>query len=282
MTHEQAGKIGNGAKIVTTVTVYDKRVLSALPAEITFVFEVNFKLPEIDLDRDVTAEIKDIYWKGAALQANVNVPLSKTDIADSCYFKTPIAIQPWKELSATNLPCAATDKYGFRISRVYNIDPTAEDGWSKWTATSGVSIETTGAADVIAADAKEYYIVLDKTNEALKKALNSDKGLMAEVQWYVTAQSGDEWVLHTFLVNFIRPLDFILPDGLEVTDAITGGDVVAFQDKTMLKDWRGELVFGPTFEDVLKTKYIWNKVCSPADHAQWQPAYTIEKTHAAF
>ena len=50
----------------------------------------------------------------------------------------------------------------------------------------------------------------------------------------------------------------------------------------MLKDWRGELVFGPTFEDVLKTKYIWNKVCSPADHAQWQPAYTIEKTPAAF
>lgn len=282
MTHAQAGKIGNGAKIVTTVTVYDKRVLSALPAEITFVFEVNFKLPEIDLDRDVTAEIKDIYWKGAALQANVNVPLSKTDIADNCYFKTPIAIQPWKELSATNLPCAATDKYGFRISRVYNIDPTAEDGWSKWTATSGVSIETTGEADVIAADAKEYYIVLDKNNEALKKALNSDKGLMAEIQWYVTAQSGDEWVLHTFLVEFIRPLDFILPDGLEVTDAITGGDVVAFQDKTMLKDWRRELVFGPTFEDVLKTKYIWNKVCSPADHAQWQPAYTIEKTPATF
>ena len=278
MTHEQAGKIGNGAKIVTTVTVYDKRVLSALPAEIKFQFEVNFTLPK----PDPTAEIKDIYWKGGALQANVNVPLSKTDIADNCYFKTPIAIQPWNKLFATNLPCAATDKYGFRISRVYNIDPTAEDGWSKWTATSGVSIETTGAADVIAADAKEYYIVLDKTNEALKKALNSDKGLMAEVQWYVTAQSGDEWVLHTFLVNFIRPLDFILPDGLEVTDAITGGDVVAFQDKTMLKDWRGELVFGPTFEDVLKTSYIWNKVCSPANHAQWQPAYTIEKTPATF
>lgn len=282
MTHEQAGKIGNGAKIVTTVTVYDKRVLSALPAEITFVFEVNFKLPKIDPDRDVTAEIKDIYWKGAALQANVNVPESKTDVAEHCYFRTPIAIQPWKELSARNLPCAATDKYGFRISRVYNIDPTAEDGWSKWTATSGVSIETTGNADVIAAEAKEYYIVLDKTNETLKKALNSDKGLMAEVQWYVTAQSGDEWVLHTFLVEFMRPLDFKLPDDLKVTDAITGGDVVAFQDKITLRDWRGELVFGPTFEDVLKTRYIWNKVCTPADHAQWQPAYTIEKTPASY
>ena len=278
MTHEQAGKIGNGAKIVTTVTVYDKRVLSALPAEIKFQFEVNFTLPK----PDPTAEIKDIYWKGGALQANVNVPLSKTDIADNCYFKTPIAIQPWNKLFATNLPCAATDKYGFRISRVYNIDPTAEDGWSKWTATSGVSIETTGAADVIAADAKEYYIVLDKTNEALKKALNSDKGLMAEVQWYVTAQSGDEWVLHTFLVNFIRPLSFTLPDGLEVTDAIDGGDVVAFQDKAMLTDWRGELVFGPEYADVVLTKYYWNKVCSPADHAQWQPAYQKELTPATY
>lgn len=282
MTHEQAGKIGTGAKIVTTITLTDKRVLSALPEHITFQFEVNFTLPE----PEVTAEIKDIYWKGEGvkvLQANVNVPASKTDVAENCYFKTPIAIQPWTKLEATNLPCPATDQFGYRISRLYNINNDAK--FADWTSTSGVNITPAGKT-VVAAELQlptsEYYIELDKSNEKVKKALNSDNGLVAEVQWYVTAQSGDEWVLHTFLVNFIRPLSFTLPDGLEVTDAIDGGDVVAFQDKAMLTDWRGELVFGPEYADVVLTKYFWNKVCSPADHAQWQPAYQKELTPATY
>lgn len=277
MTHEQAGKIGNGAKIITTVTLTDKRVLSALPKHITFQFEVNFTLPE----PEVTYEIKDIYWKGGALQANVNVPVSKTDVAENCYFRTPIALQPWTKLEATKLPCPATDQFGYRISRLYNINNDAE--FAAWTPTSGVNI-TPANKTVVAAElpSSEYYIELDKSNEKVKKALNSDNGLIAEVQWYVTAQSGDEWVLHTFLVEFIRPLSFALPEGLEVTDAVDGGDVVAFQDKYMLTDWRGELVFGPEYKDVAYPNYIWNKVCSPADHAVYQPAYTIEKTPAKF
>lgn len=277
MTHEQAGKIGNGAKIITTITLTDKRVLSALPEHITFQFEVNFTLPE----PEVTAEIKDIYWKGGALQANVNVPVSKTDVAENCYFRTPIALQPWNTLVATNLPCPATDQFGYRISRLFNINNDAK--FADWTPTSGVNI-TPASKTVIAAElpSSEYYIELDKSNEKVKKALNSDNGLIAEVQWYVTAQSGDEWVLHTFLVEFIRPLSFALPEGLEVTDAIDGGDVVAFQDKAMLTDWRGELVFGPEYADVVLTNYMWNKVCSPAEHAQWQPAYQKELTPAKY
>ena len=277
MTHEQAGKIGNGAKIITTITLTDKRVLSALPEHITFQFEVNFTLPE----PEVTAEIKDIYWKGGALQANVNVPVSKTDVAENCYFRTPIALQPWTKLEATKLPCPAKDQFGYRISRLYNINNDAD--WAVWTPTSGVNI-TPANKTVVAAElpSSEYYIELDKKNEKVKTALNSDNGLVAEVQWYATAQSGDEFVLHTFLVNFIRPLSFALPEGLEVTDAIDGGDVVAFQDKYMLTDWRGELVFGPEYKDVAYAEYIWNKVCSPAEHAQWQPAYQKELTPAKY
>ena len=277
MTHEQAGKIGNGAKIITTITLTDKRVLSALPEHITFQFEVNFTLPE----PEVTAEIKDIYWKGGALQANVNVPVSKTDVAKNCYFRTPIALQPWTKLEATKLPCPAKDQFGYRISRLYNINNDAD--WAVWTPTSGVNI-TPANKTVVAAElpSSEYYIELDKKNEKVKTALNSDNGLVAEVQWYATAQSGDEFVLHTFLVNFIRPLSFALPEGLEVTDAIDGGDVVAFQDKYMLTDWRGELVFGPEYKDVAYAEYIWNKVCSPAEHAQWQPAYQKELTPAKY
>lgn len=277
MTHEQAGKIGNGAKIVTTVTVYDKRVLSALPAEITFVFEVNFTLPK----PVVSSEIQDIYWKDStALKANVNVPLSTTDVAENCKFSTPIALQPWKTLTATNLPCAATDLYNFRVSKVYTLD---KDGNTvPVNTTNGVFVTPTNGVLAASVPTTEFYINLDKSDDAVKAALNSKFGLYAEVEWYATAQSTDEFVLKTFLVSFIRPLNFTLPNGLEVTDAVTGGDVVAFQDKAMLTDWRGEVVFGPEYNNVVLTDYFWNKVCSPADHAQWQPAYTIEKTHAEF
>lgn len=277
MTHEQAGKIGNGAKIVTTVKVYDKRVLSALPAEITFVFEVNFTLPK----PVVSSEIQDIYWKDStALKANVNVPLSTTDVAKNCKFSTPIALQPWKTLTATNLPCAATDLYNFRVSKVYTLD---KDGNTvPVNTTNGVFVTPTNGVLAASVPTTEFYINLDKSDDAVKAALNSKFGLYAEVEWYATAQSTDEFVLKTFLVSFIRPLNFTLPNGLEVTDAVTGGDVVAFQDKAMLTDWRGEVVFGPEYNNVVLTDYFWNKVCSPADHAQWQPAYTIEKTHAEF
>lgn len=286
MTHEQAGKIGEGAKIVTTITLTDKRVLSALPKHITFQFEVKFTLP----DTKAEAKIKDIYWKKgetvSVLQANVNVPASKTDVAENCFFKTPIAVQPWTKLDASNLACKGTDKFGFRISELYNINDKAEfPEWSKWDAESGVSIvPPVGKTEVLQAElpTSEYNIVLDKNNDKVKTALNSANGLIAKVQWYVKYSSGDEKVLLEFLVNFIRPLSFALPKGLEVTDAIDGGDVVAFQDKYMLTDWRGELVFGPEYKDVTYANYIWNKVCSPADHAVYQPAYTIEKTPASF
>lgn len=278
MTHKQAGMIGKeGSKIVATITLTDKRVLSALPQHITFKFEVNFTLPK----PVVSSEIQDIYWKDStALKANVNVPLSTTDVAENCKFSTPIALQPWKTLTATNLPCAATDLYNFRVSKVYTLD---EDGNTvPVNTTNGVFVTPTNGVLAASVPTTEYYIKLDKSDDAVKVALNSEFGLYAEVEWYATAQSGDEFVLKTFLVSFIRPLNFTLPTGLEVTDAVTGGDVVAFQDKAMLTDWRGEVVFGPEYNNVVLTDYFWNKVCSPADHAEYQPSYQKELTKASF
>ncbi|MGM9742600.1 MAG: hypothetical protein ACI3ZC_06030 [Candidatus Cryptobacteroides sp.] len=277
VTHADAGKVGAGVRLTGIVTLVNKRVLSALPKYIQFIFWYDFKLPE----PEVTAEIKDVFWKGSALQANVNVPVSTTDGPDNCLFNTPIAIQPWTKLEATNLPCVRTDVYGFRISRLFNIN---NDGkFAEWTTTSGVNI-TPANKTILASERSntEYYITLDKSNNKVKAALNSDNGLMAEVQWYAKAQSGDEFVLHTFLVNFIRPLNFMLPEGLEVTDAVDGGDVVEFQDKAMLTDWRGNLVFGPEYKNVTLTDYFWNKACSPADHAEYQPEYQRVKTPAQY
>ncbi|MGM9737303.1 MAG: hypothetical protein ACI3ZT_02695 [Candidatus Cryptobacteroides sp.] len=277
VTHADAGKVGAGVRLTGIVTLVNKRVLSALPKYIQFIFWYDFKLPE----PEVTAEIKDVFWKGSALQANVNVPVSTTDGPDNCLFNTPIAIQPWTKLEATNLPCVRTDVYGFRISRLFNIN---NDGkFAEWTTTSGVNI-TPANTTILASERPntEYYITLDKSNNKVKAALNSDNGLMAEVQWYAKAQSGDEFVLHTFLVNFIRPLNFMLPEGLNVTDAVDGGDVVEFQDKAMLTDWRGNLVFGPEYKNVTLTDYFWNKACSPADHAEYQPEYQRVKTPAQY
>lgn len=282
MTHKQAGMIGKeGSKIVATITLTDKRVLSALPKHITFKFEVNFTLPK----PDVKYEIQDIYWEGTALKANVNIPESITDVAENCYFRTPIALQPWKTLTATNLPCAATDLYNFKVTKVYTLN---KDGETVPVNTeNGVFIsnkEGNPINPVLAAavPTTEFYINLDKSDDAVKAALNSESGLYAEVEWYATAQSGDEFQLKPFLVKFIRPLTFTLKDVFKVTDAVTGGDVVAFQDKAMLTDWRGEVVFGPEYNNVVLTDYFWNKVCSPADHAEYQPSYQKELTKASF
>lgn len=283
MTHEQAGEIGRPSSVIETyITLTDHRVLSALPQHITFKFVVNFTLPE----PVVTSEIQDIYWlDGTALRANVNIPESITDVAKNCYFRTPIALQPWKTLTATNLPCAATDLYNFRVSKVYTLD---EDGNKVPVNTENgvfVSNKDGNPIDAVLADAvptTEFYINLDKSDDAVKVALNSEFGLYADVEWYATAQSGDEFVLKTFLVSFIRPLNFTLPTDLEVTDAVTGGDVVAFQDKAMLTDWRNEVVFGPEYNNVVRTKYDWIKACTPADHAEFQPSYQKELTPASF
>lgn len=282
MTHKQAGMIGKeGSKIVATITLTDKRVLSALPKHIKFQFEVNFTLPK----PDVKYEIQDIYWEGTALKANVNIPESITDVAENCYFRTPIALQPWKTLTATNLPCAATDLYNFKVTKVYTLN---EDGETVPVNTENgvfISNKEGNPIDPVLAAAvptTEFYINLDKSDDAVKAALNSESGLYAEVEWYATAQSGDEFQLRPFLVKFIRPLTFTLKDVFKVTDAVTGGDVVAFQDKAMLTDWRGEVVFGPEYNNVVLTKYNWIKACTPADHAEYQPSYQKELTPASF
>ena len=261
-THGQVGKIGQGAKVEGYLVLKNKLDLySKYPTTVTFKFTANFRLPVVGKEIKVTADIKDIFWKtsgdNSVLQANVNVPASETDVATNCYFQTPIAEQPWDKLSVTGLPCGEIPM--FRIAKVYM------DGKEYKAPVSGIYLAPSTVAG-------EENISLYK-DKSVMKALNSELGLQALIEWYAVGKSGDEYVLHTFMVDFIRPVNLNFPDDIHVKDAKTGGDEITYGFAGLLTDWRGETILPPTPIEIYEEGYYWNKVCSPADHAVVIPGY---------
>lgn len=262
-THGQVGKIGQGAKVEGYLVLKNKLDLySKYPTTVTFKFTADFRLPMVGKEIKVTADIKDIFWEtsgdNSVLKANVNVPASETDKATNCYFLTPIAEQPWTKLSVTGLPCDETPM--FRIAKVY------KDGKEFKAPVAGISLITPAFG--------ELCITLDKSNDDIKKALNSEHGLQALIEWYAVGKSGgDEYVLHTFMVDFIRPVNLNFPDDIHVKDAKTGGDEITYGFAGLLTDWRGETILPPTPIEIHEEGYYWNMVCSPADHAVVIPGF---------
>lgn len=273
-THGQVGKIGQGAKVEGYLVLKNKLDLySKYPTTVTFKFTADFRLPMVGKEIKVTADIKDIFWEtsgdNSVLKANVNVPASETDKATNCYFLTPIAEQPWTKLSVTGLPCDETPM--FRIAKVY------KDGKEFNAPVAGISLITPAFG--------ELCITLDKSNDDIKKALNSEHGLQALIEWYAVGKSGgDEYVLHTFMVDFIRPVNLNFPDDIHVKDAKTGGDEITYGFAGLLTDWRGETILPPTPIEIHEEGYHWVKVCSPADHAVVIPGYqkVVKEGHYEF
>ena len=263
-THGQVGKIGQGAKVEGYLVLKNKLDLySEYPTTVTFKFTADFRLPKVGKEIKVTADIKDIFWKtsgdNSVLQANVNVPASETDVAANCYFMTPIAEQPWAKLSVTGLPCSEIP--AFRIAKVY------KDGKVSKAPVAGIYLTTPITTG-------ELSITLDKSNDDIKKALNSEHGLQAVIEWYAVGKSGgDEYVLHTFMVDFKRPVNLKFPDDIHVKDAKTGGDEITYGFAGLLTDWRGETILPPTPIEIYNEGHEWIKVCSPADHAVVIPGY---------
>jgi len=272
-THGQVGKIGNGAKVEGYLVLKNKLDLySKYPTTVTFKFTADFRLPVVGKEIKVTADIKDIFWEtsgdNSVLQANVNVPASETDVAANCYFQTPIAEQPWDKLSVTGLPCGEIPM--FRIAKVYM------DGKEYKAPVSGIYLAPSTVAG-------EENISLYK-DKSVMKALNSELGLQALIEWYAVGKSGDEYVLHTFMVNFIRPVNLNFPDDIHVKDAKTGGDEITYGFAGLLTDWRGETILPPTPIEIHEEGYHWVKVCSPADHAVVFPRYqkVVKEGHYEF
>lgn len=261
-THGQVGKIGQGAKVEGYLVLKNKLDLySKYPTTVTFKFTADFRLPMVGKEIKVTADIKDIFWEtsgdNSVLKANVNVPASETDVAANCYFQTPIAEQPWDKLSVTGLPCGEIPM--FRIAKVYM------DGKEYKAPVSGIYLAPSTVAG-------EENISLYK-DKSVMKALNSELGLQALIEWYAVGKSGDEYVLHTFMVDFIRPVNLNFPDDIHVKDAKTGGDEITYGFAGLLTDWRGETILPPTPIEIHEEGYHWVKACSPADHAVVFPGY---------
>ena len=261
-THGDVGKIGQGAKVEGYLVLKNKLDLySKYPTTVTFKFTADFRLPMVGKEIKVTADIKDIFWEtsgdNSVLKANVNVPASETDVAANCYFQTPIAEQPWDKLSVTGLPCGEIPM--FRIAKVYM------DGKEYKAPVSGIYLAPSTVAG-------EENISLYK-EKSVMKALNSELGLQALIEWYAVGKSGDEYVLHTFMVDFIRPVNLNFPDDIHVKDAKTGGDEITYGFAGLLTDWRGETILPPTPIEIHEEGYHWVKACSPADHAVVFPGY---------
>lgn len=274
-THGDVGKIGQGTQVVEGYLVLKNKLdlYSEYPTTVTFKFTANFRLPKVGEEIKVTHDIKDIFWKtsgdNSVLQANVNVPASETDVAANCYFMTPIAEQPWANLSVTGLPCSETP--AFRIAKVY------KDGKASNAPVAGIYLTTPVTTG-------ELSITLDKGNADIKKALNSEHGLQAVIEWYAVGKSGDEYVLHTFQVDFKRPVNLNFPDDIHVKDAQTGGDEITYGFAGLLTDWRDETILPPTPIEIHKEGYHWVKAYSPADHAVVIPGFqkVVKEGHYEF
>ena len=224
--HRNLGEISEeGSVFIGSVTLKNKLAASEFPAYITLNITVNVTLPALNPE----FTINKVYWNETqtAFVSNVNRPASETDYASNCQFQTKLSDAFATVKFDEKLPkCHA--EY-FRLAGIYN-------GEEKMT-TGGVEIEGNTAADQI--------ITLDKDNEAIKAALNSEDGLNAIVEYVVEFESGDVVVANTFNVEFVTPVSLNMPVGKTVMDAKTGGDVVDFGGYQMLTDWRGYTITAP-------------------------------------
>lgn len=225
---------------------------SDLPAYIKFKFAVDVAAPDYTL---ITKTFKQErldknFWDGETLIVNVAVPADKNDIADNCQFNTPFQKAPWK------------------------VAPTVD--FSKYKCYSGIHVQIKSVSPANAKDgvylstyAGEQSIALDKTNANVKKALDANN-LSAVIEYYLTGPCG-ELSLFTFPVEFIKPVNFALPEGLTVEDAQDGGDPVAdFDYLNLFTDWRGYPVY-PALEDVRPVqRYGWVRTSGPK--FTWLPA----------
>ena len=255
------GLIGDGKFEGYLVLTNKIDAASALPTHITFHFVVYITLQDPNID----PQPKPIYWEKDkdgnpyAIQANVNWPKSVDDVAENCWFNTPIQFQPW--LTPGLDPTKVADPYCHQETSFAITSLSIYKGQKNVTYTGeemGIKLTTfkfeTGA--------EELSIALDKTNADIKEALNTNN-LYATVTWTAIAETGDTKPLKTFLVHFIRPLTLNMPEeNQSVKDAVTGGDVIEFDHKGLLVDWRRELVYGPTTKDVTLTDYFWKKTCN--------------------
>lgn len=242
--HGEVGAIGaGGANLVATLVVKNKLASSEYPQRVFFKFNVKVVLPQFTLNK----KENDLYWEKdgdtyVAYRVNVAVPQTPESPAEQCVFKRSI-LEAYSTYQV-NMPAGTCTEDKYEIIRTYN------NGTPTSTVMAGVKLDG-------------VIISLDKSNEAVKKALNSSKGLQAVVAHKYKLNSGDVITVNEFMVTFIRPVNLNMPGGVEVTDAVDGGDVADFQHNGLLTDWRGEPIVAPYWEKLNKTVGFWENTYVP-------------------
>lgn len=250
-THGQLGQIlPGGSSFVGTVVVKNKLVSSSYPEFVTFTYSLIVKLPVIT----ATATKKEVYWNSdhSAFMVNVAVPDNANSPAHECQFSTLL-----KDAWQTGPTVATTPA-------CYTLNVRVKSASVPQAALPGITI--TGS------NPDNWAITLDKSNNAVKAALNSEAGLSAVVEYYALLNNGQEVSLMQLPIQFIRPVNFNIPNDLAVTDAQTGGDEVSFEWGGLLTDWRGESIYAPerTWVEFTGSYGRWELDCPPV----WVPAYT--------
>lgn len=240
--HGELGKINSASTFVASITVKNKLVSSEYPATVTFQFSIDVTLPTL-AEKLVKNEP---YWTLAGTSAddfdvNVTVPTDNDEVPENCQFNQDLEAA-YTEHTVTGLPKCVED--------YYRIIETRSNGKATTTVLSGVKINGT-------------VISLDKNNDAVKKALNSEGGLQAVVGHFYRLESGDELSQHSFVVNFIRPVNLNMPGEISLQDAKTGGDIADFQHNKLLTDWRGEAITAPYQESVTGSVSYWDFKYTP-------------------
>ncbi len=267
--HGSLGKIGNTSTFVASITVKNKLAFSEYPAAITFKFTIDVTLPtpEVKLVKNA------IYWTlnedENDFDVNVEVPSSTTDGPEKCQFSRDLR-KAYTDGGHEVIGLPECFEESYRITQFITDDKVVD----LTVLSRGVNINGT-------------IISLDKNNEEVKKALNSEKGLKVGVAHIYKLNSGDELPVHEFLVNFMCPVKLNMPAGITLQDAKTGGDVANFQHNGLLTDWRGEAIVAPDWESIVQPGWRFNctakSVYVDGHYVQTQKAQlTVEKEEVSF
>ena len=242
-THGELKAIGNHATFVASVTVKNKLVSSEFPAYVTFNITVDVTLPTWTW----AGTKNSTFWENDMYVVHTQEPGSDQALANKCIFNTPL-----------------TQAYVAGSEKVTGLPECTEDYYEVIaTVNNGVSVEKGKPGFISGVYANGLDIELAKNNAAVEKALNSSLGLQALVAHKYQLESGDIVTVNTFMVNFIRPVNLNMREGLSVTDGKDGGDIVSFQWDNLLTDWRGFPIVNGAWERGTNIRSFWQINCAP-------------------
>ena len=254
--HADLGAFGpdGTATIIATMEFTNMNGFSEYPKTVKVAIAIEARLPQINAEF-VPNEIyweKDAYGNLLAFRSNVNVPETPDAPGTDCIFETHL-------------------NDAFASVTLFNNDAETPCYKAYYRIADGTPDDIKAGIKLSQGAYQTQIISLDKSNNNIKKALNSEGGLNVGLEFVVEFDNGDKRVVRTLPVRFVTPLYLNMPVGLSLTDAKTGGDYINYSSNELFTDWRGYSVFAPDQEIESVDRPFWKKVCAP--HFQVIPGW---------